>query len=294
MARGITEQEVFEAADALLTRGERPTIDRVRHELGTDGVPRGSPNTVNPMLDTWWASLAARLRGAQAPGLPPSLLQACTRLYEELRRQVGADVEFQGQVQAREAQEAQRQLEHDRASLAAEKAGVLSTVEKLRGDLAGLREANQGLTRRNGQLESELTGSRQRTDDAVLQANQANEERERAAVAFRAELERVRDQWQGNERRWLGEIDHLRDEAKRFRSEHDRSQKALLGRIEDLEQQLSAGAKERASLKASLQVYETDLARTRESLRFAEGSLAAASASTQRPGKGRRVRGTQP
>ena len=77
MARGITEQEVFEAADALLARGERPTIERVRGELG-----RGSPNTVNPMLDAWWASLAARLSGAQAPGLPPSLVQACGRLYE--------------------------------------------------------------------------------------------------------------------------------------------------------------------------------------------------------------------
>ena len=77
MARGITEQEVFEAADALLTRGERPTIDRVRQELG-----RGSPNTVNPMLDVWWASLAERLRGAQTPpGVPASLMLACTRLF---------------------------------------------------------------------------------------------------------------------------------------------------------------------------------------------------------------------
>ncbi len=271
MARGITEQEVFEAADALLTRGERPTIDRVRQELG-----RGSPNTVNPMLDAWWASLAERLRGAQAPGLPPSLLQACTRLYEELRRQVGADVERQGELQAQEAQDARRKLEQERVALAAEKSGVLAMVEQLRGDLASLREANAGLTRRNAQLESELAAARQRADGAVLQASQANEERERAAVAFRAELERVREQWQGNEKRWLGEIDHLRDEAKRFRAEHDRSQKSLLGRIQDLDEQISAGNKERASLKASLQTYESELlGNARETLRRAEGALEA-------------------
>lgn len=290
MARGITEQEVFEAADALLIRGERPTIERVRQELG-----RGSPNTVNPMLDAWWTSLAERLRGAQAPGLPASLVQTCTRLYEEMRKQVGAEVDRQGEMQTREAQEAQRQLEQDRATLAAEKAGVLATVEQLRGDLDGLRDANQGLTRRNGQLESELAAARQRADDAVLQAGQANDERERAAVAFRAELERVREQWQGNERRWLGEIDHLRDEAKRFRGEHDRSQKAMLGRIEDLELQLSTGTKERAALRLAAESAERDLGREREARQFAEGALAAArGGAAQRPGKGRRVRGAQP
>ena len=45
----------------------------------------------------------------------------------------------------------------------------------------------------------------------MLQARQASEERERAVVTARADLERVRQQWQGNEARWLTEIDHLRD-----------------------------------------------------------------------------------
>jgi len=37
--------------------GERPTIERVRQQLG-----RGSPNTVGPMLDGWYGSLAKRLQ----------------------------------------------------------------------------------------------------------------------------------------------------------------------------------------------------------------------------------------
>lgn len=48
MTRGISEQDVFAAADKLLSRGERPTIERVRLQLG-----RGSPNTVNRLLDGW-------------------------------------------------------------------------------------------------------------------------------------------------------------------------------------------------------------------------------------------------
>ena len=41
MARGITEIDVHNAADALVAGGERPTVERIRGYLGT-----GSPNTV--------------------------------------------------------------------------------------------------------------------------------------------------------------------------------------------------------------------------------------------------------
>ena len=44
--RGIQEAQVWEAADALLQDGLRPTIERVRQRIG-----KGSPNTVSPMLE---------------------------------------------------------------------------------------------------------------------------------------------------------------------------------------------------------------------------------------------------
>jgi hypothetical protein len=52
----VQVDEVWAAADAVLAQGERPTIERVRTHLG-----RGSPNTVAPMLDAWYASLGKRL-----------------------------------------------------------------------------------------------------------------------------------------------------------------------------------------------------------------------------------------
>ena len=57
MARGITELDVHGAADALVAKGERPTVERVRAHLGT-----GSPNTVTRCLETWWQSLGSRLQ----------------------------------------------------------------------------------------------------------------------------------------------------------------------------------------------------------------------------------------
>src|SRR5260370_39808171 len=59
--RGVTQSDVSHAADSLLRSGERPTIDKVRAKIG-----KGSPNTINPMLDAWWKTLSARLDAGPA------------------------------------------------------------------------------------------------------------------------------------------------------------------------------------------------------------------------------------
>ena len=78
MARGITQDQVNTAADALLGAGENPTVEKVRAALGT-----GSPNTVTRMLDTWRSGLAERLHKAlQLPDLPSEAGQAMTTLCQ--------------------------------------------------------------------------------------------------------------------------------------------------------------------------------------------------------------------
>ncbi|WP_437342963.1 DNA-binding protein [Pseudomonas putida] len=79
MAVGVPENDVFAAADAVLARGERPTVERVRLELG-----RGSPARVGTLLDQWWEQLAARLRGeARLPGLPAEVAQAFRAIWQQ-------------------------------------------------------------------------------------------------------------------------------------------------------------------------------------------------------------------
>lgn len=65
--RGVQREEVWAAADALIAAGERPTIERVRLKIG-----RGSPNTVSPMLESWFATLAPRLGVAASGGAQPA------------------------------------------------------------------------------------------------------------------------------------------------------------------------------------------------------------------------------
>ncbi len=78
MAAGVPETDVFAAADAVLARGERPTVERVRLELG-----RGSPARVGALLDQWWALLAQRLRGeTRLPALPAEVSQAFVAVWQ--------------------------------------------------------------------------------------------------------------------------------------------------------------------------------------------------------------------
>lgn len=59
--RGVVFADVSHAADELLRLGERPTVERIRAKIGS-----GSPNTVGPLLDRWWKSLATRLDNGPA------------------------------------------------------------------------------------------------------------------------------------------------------------------------------------------------------------------------------------
>jgi uncharacterized coiled-coil protein SlyX len=85
--RGITQSDVSHAADTLLRAGDRPTIEKIRNKLG-----RGSPNTINPMLDAWWKTLSARLDSGPAAlhRLPESIAHIAEALWmqalEEGRR----------------------------------------------------------------------------------------------------------------------------------------------------------------------------------------------------------------
>ena len=91
-SRGITSLDVDRAADALLREGKRPTIERIRARLG-----RGSPNTINPLLDTWWKRLAGRLDAGPAAlhRLPEPVLLAAEGLWmqtlDEARRRAAAE-----------------------------------------------------------------------------------------------------------------------------------------------------------------------------------------------------------
>ncbi|WP_447650437.1 DNA-binding protein [Pseudomonas abietaniphila] len=122
MAVGVPENDVFAAADAVLARGERPTVERVRQELG-----RGSPARVASLLDHWWGMLAARLSAeTRLPNLPAEISQAFTDVWQQAVR-LGQD-------------EAEQSLHEQRQLLADERVQVAAVENLARQEAASHRQ----------------------------------------------------------------------------------------------------------------------------------------------------------
>lgn len=210
MPRGITEDDVWKACDALLLEGARPTIERVRLKLG-----RGSPNTVSPMLETWFKHLGTRITDPRAfatpAGQPDVVRQAAQHLWEvahaEARREVddrvreglaaaAANVEsekekavvaeaaaFSANARATHLQtqvaELQAALEAERVQHASTTARAAAAEQQCEALLVSVAEARQA-----------ASAEQVRADQAITQAHERAAGAERRA-ALEIERERV-------------------------------------------------------------------------------------------------------
>lgn len=285
VARGVQLEEVWASADAVLAQGERPTIERVRQHLG-----RGSPNTVAPMLDAWYASLAKRLtpssgaaeetpaEGSQS--LPPPVLRAAKALWGRALQQAHDEAAERIAVEQSQLHEQRQALELEKHALAQEKQRLLDRSDALNAalhakdqqiadllrqladaqQLAGVAHAESDHWRtKHAHLETTLAAERQR----VLSTEEEHR-RERGRLEQRAVAQ---------ERRLLEEVDRARQEAKRLRQQYDdatvKATKALeaeLTRANLLEVQLGSAQAENAGLARELTVARQDLQSTREHL----------------------------
>lgn len=237
--RGVQQDEIWAAADALLKDGLRPTIERVRQKMG-----RGSPNTVSPMLEAWFASLGPRLGAMSAPGqagdLPAPVWQAMTQLWDtalmSTREQAAQELAKSRQLltDERTALELQKaQLAREAQSFSDRQAALDKAADISRAHIidlnARLTESHTRMARREGEIDdlrvrlaaaaTQSEADRRRIDDEVQRHTQERGRLEERATA--------------NERRLLGELDRARQDAKQARlalvETERRSQAALKG-----------------------------------------------------------------
>jgi hypothetical protein len=107
-SRGVKSTDVERAADTLLRSGERPTIEKIRAALGG-----GSPNTINPLLDTWWERLSARLDSGPAAlhRLPESVVHVAEALWMQALDEGRRRAQLELQASARVADEQKQTLD---------------------------------------------------------------------------------------------------------------------------------------------------------------------------------------
>jgi hypothetical protein len=170
-SRGVNSKDVAQAADALLRAGDRPTVDRIRAHIGS-----GSPNTVGPLLDAWWRTLAARLDAGPAAlhRIPESIAQIAEALWlqalEEGRRRALLEqhrkeqalaldkdrLELRGHVLSLREGELEAQLrERDKRI-----ADLAEEIHSLRTFIAKSRASEESTNRRALTLETRLAAAR--------------------------------------------------------------------------------------------------------------------------------------
>ena len=298
--RGVQQEEVWAAADALIAAGERPTIERVRLKIG-----RGSPNTVSPMLEAWFATLAPRL-GVAASGAPPAESGAPQALRQAL------DAVWAGAVAtARETAE---------AALAPERERLAQQSQELETARQRLLEWEAALTERGVALEQALDLAKSQLRDQAAQLEKAGRELERARSSLAnlvqerdagrrqfdeqlrtlaGERQRTEQRASANERRLLEEVDRARQEAKQSArmleeagQKHSAEKQTLERTNAALGNRVHEGQLELATLRERLQGAEERAEGLEKGLetklqRGLENALAAAALESRRPTKGR-------
>ncbi|CAN7757604.1 DNA-binding protein [Variovorax sp. LjRoot130] len=292
ISRGIQEDDVWGAADLLLHEGLRPTIERVRQKIG-----RGSPNTVSPMLERWFASLGERLvastpgaasgrpAGNDPDGMPMSVRNATRLLWETARREA-EEVQRVGLESVRsELQERGNALVEAQAALAQREDAFAQARVSLDAALASSQQAREALERQLKEHAIEAHRVRIGLDDDIKRLtallSQASESQERmrrehaeAMAARDQDLRQAEERHAVQERRMLAEVDRARQAAKALESELAREQqrrakgeeeaaKRLEGELEKLHQFREAARQAEAGLREQLAVQGIELAQTR-------------------------------
>jgi len=303
-SRGIQEADVFEAADALLAEGKRPTIERVRLKIG-----RGSPNTVSPMLERWFGTLADRLVGSAAgsssgrsagndpDGMPVSVRNAARLLWETARREAEEVQRFEMESVRAELQVRGDALAEAQATLAQREEAFGQARVSLDSALASSQQAREALERQLKEHALEAHQVRMSQDDEIKRLttllSQAGETQERmrrehaqAMAARDQDLRQAEERHAGQERRMLAEVDRARQTAKALESELAREQqrrakgeeaaaKRLQAELERLQEVREAARQAEAGLREQLAAQAIDLAQARTKTEALVSSVAA-------------------
>lgn len=264
--RGVQEQDVWTAADAVLQQGQRPTIERVRQHMG-----RGSPNTVGPMLESWFARLGERLVAAQSGAgvgerLPQSVQEAIHTLWQTALTQAQAIAQEALQTQQAQLTDAQAvlqarelQLQQRSDNLQQQKQALDEALKLAQAQQADLSERLDAMQQQLEQREQLLQAQRKEFD--ALQ-QQRDGERQAALAAAAQERQRLAEQFSGNEKRWLGELDRSRQEVEKLKKQQQQA-------AQEAQELLAQARSRQAELENECLVAQGALTTTQHSLELA-------------------------
>jgi hypothetical protein len=260
MPKGITQEQVSAAADALVTAGERPTVEKIRAQLGT-----GSPNTVTRMLDTWRGALATRLSQVLAlPEVPADVGQAFTEVWRLAMAQAGSLAQTALAHEQNALLAAQTSITQERklwdialAEAQAQAQSADQTREVAETRLADIQRLVEQQAAQLAELAQQRDGWQQRAEQLAeafdAHKNVVAAEREAQAAHVRAVEDRAH-----------AEIDRAREEAKILQAtlrQKERETSAVAARLEKAEASTRAAERQASEHGARASTLEQQLAR---------------------------------
>jgi len=291
--RSVQKEDVWQAADALLLEGKRPTIERVRQKIG-----RGSPNTVSPMLEAWFATLGPRLGAggggsalngepdsALGNGLPPVLVQALQQVWEQVQAQASqaADAllepvreDLQAQQQALD--DAQQALAQERSLMAQQRAATEQAlavahaqIKMQSGRLADMEQA--------GRQKDQFAATQQQRLQALEQELFANRKaRDESDLAHAEQLRELQHSTQLQQHRALQELDRARQETKQAMAAQRAEQEKLAKLEAQWQQDRQTLQGQREQQAAQLQQAQAQVQQLQHQLQSAQAAHAQAMA----------------
>lgn len=227
MARGITENDVHTAADALVETGERPTVERIRAHLGT-----GSPNTVTRYLESWWGGLGRRLTAHRQavilPAAPFAIGDLAAQLWEAALRSAHAEATealaadhhalaaeraaFEDQARALLAQRQEARALADDALQARER------VEQRLTDLTALLDELQD---RAADLENQRDGAQDQVRQLQIELAQYRRQADEREASFAVDRQRHSEHVRATEDRAHAEVDRARQDLRALQKQLD-------------------------------------------------------------------------
>jgi hypothetical protein len=273
----IREEDVRQAADALLLEGGRPTVERVRSRLG-----RGSPNTIALFLDRWWAQLGARLRdlpGQELPSVPEPVSKALMGLWSEAIDQARAllkdslaaqTVELETQRAALAVRTAE--LERALQEFARERAAMEQTVAMAQEQLGQAHTRHQADVSRITELQSETARLLEQRERLQREASGSAARLDAARIEHQEASRVLQERTEATEKHWIKQVDEIRQALGGERKRTETLDRQRVAEIARLSGELQAAIEERAQLRAeageALASARADISRLTETARL--------------------------
>lgn len=264
MARpGVTREQVFEAADALVLEGQAPTVVAVRTKLGG-----GSPNTIAPLLAEWKEAHETK-RADTLPPLPEPVEGAMRQVWGSAWK--GAQEQLEGEREALAT--ARKDIEKERAEMLAEINRLDAAIEQAQGETRKTAEDLESERRAHDQTKAEVQEARA----VAAERDKRIEDQTRELAEVRRQLSEASN----NASRLEAEVEHLRQDLETARAsarqeadtraEAERKLALSVREVDGLKRELSEEIEARERSEVDLQRVQAEA----EDLRKTQGNLVA-------------------